>query len=91
MLLTVSILVATALWFPISPVVSDSHPALGNVEGHISQGSKGFNSPNGALRLGQPHSHCDIRKVPSALLCPALFINIFLSTQHGVHFAAYRT
>ena len=27
----------------------------------------------------------------SALLCPALVINIFPSTQHGVHFAAYRT
>ena len=71
---------------------SFSHPAFWNVKGLISQGSKGFNtSPNGALQLGQPRSHCDICKLPSALLCPALFINIFLSTQHGVHFAAYRT
>lgn len=91
-LLTASILVATPLWFPVSHVLSDSHPAFWNVKGLISQGSKGFNtSPNGALQLGQPRSHCDICKLPSALLCPALFINIFLSTQHGVHFAAYRT
>lgn len=48
-------------------------------------------SLNGALQLGQPRSHCDIARRLSAPLCPALVINIFLSTQHDVHFAAYRT